>query len=207
MLLGRISGGFANAMIYLSKSEVYTWQIFLTGYFVAGIWGILIQIVAIPLIMVSLNKSHLVKEDERYFSTEKIQEKEAERQQAFFDQLAPTWDEKEQRDPQLIAALLDRCGLKSEDRVLDLACGSGILEENLSIRVKNVLALDVSSKMIEEAKKNHVLKNVSFVQSNFYSYLCNEKYDTILLYDAYPHFLDVDAFVSQASAFLKKAGV
>lgn len=206
MLLGRMVGGFTNAMIYLSKSKAYSWQIFLTGYFVTGIWGILIQLIAVPLLMIALNKSHLVKEDERYFSSKKIQEKEAERQQAFFDQLAQKWDEKEQRDPRIINALLDRCLLKSGDQVLDLACGSGILEESLSARVQSVLALDVSSKMIEEARKNHALQNVDFVQSNFYSYPCKRKFDAILVYDAYPHFLDVDAFVSQASALLKKGG-
>jgi ubiquinone/menaquinone biosynthesis C-methylase UbiE/predicted membrane protein len=206
MLLGRLVGGFANAMIYLSKSKSYTWQIFLTGYFVTGIWGILIQLVAIPLIMVALTKSHLIKEDERYFSSKKIQQKEAERQQAFFDQLAQKWDEKEQRDPSLIASLLNSCSLRKEDDVLDLACGSGILEEELSKRTHSVLALDVSSKMIEEAKSKHHLANVQFVQSDFYAFKSLNKFDVILVYDAYPHFLDVDAFVSQCAALLKKGG-
>ena len=58
MLCGRIAGGILNALIF--RAGQYSLQMWLTGSFAAGLPGIAIQIVVIPLIVLALRKASLI---------------------------------------------------------------------------------------------------------------------------------------------------
>ena len=58
MLCGRIVGGILNALIF--KAGQYSLQMWLAGSFAAGLPGIAIQIVVIPLIVLALRKASLI---------------------------------------------------------------------------------------------------------------------------------------------------
>ena len=46
---------------------------------------------------------------------------------AFFDRLAPTWDEDLVRNEEVIRIILDNAQIAPGKRVLDVACGTGVL--------------------------------------------------------------------------------
>ena len=46
---------------------------------------------------------------------------------AFFDALAPQWDAEMICDEQIIATILDGASMQAGQRVLDVACGTGIM--------------------------------------------------------------------------------
>lgn len=77
--------------------------------------------------------------------------------------------------------------LKNSDLVLDYGCGTGTAACEFSGLVKEVHAIDISSKMIELARgKADVAKvqNVSFDQADIFdSKYANESYDVILAFN------------------------
>ena len=57
MLLGRIAGGLLNALVL--KAGAYSFQMWLTAYFVKGIPGIITHLIVIPLLVRALQKAKL----------------------------------------------------------------------------------------------------------------------------------------------------
>ncbi len=60
MLCGRLVSGIANAALLGFSGGEYSLQIFLTGAFVTGLPGIILQLLFIPLLVVLLTKAHLL---------------------------------------------------------------------------------------------------------------------------------------------------
>lgn len=110
-------------------------------------------------------------------------------------------------DSKLIDDLLDSLSVTKCYRILDLGCGKGIISEKLANRNHGeVVALDLSSKMIEIAKSKINNPHVTFINEDFYEFK-SEKFDAIICFDAYPHFLDVEGFVEKANELLKEDGL
>lgn len=57
MISGRVVWGFASMIIYGITQSAFTWQMFLGGALLNAIPGIIVQIVLIPLIILTLEKS------------------------------------------------------------------------------------------------------------------------------------------------------
>ena len=119
----------------------------------------------------------------------------------YFDMIAPNWDANQPDKEKTIKALLDKVGIKKGDRVLDLACGTGTITGLLhDISMADVYGLDLSSKMIEIAKKKYNDKLwAQFEDGDFLSWDSEKKFDVIVLYNAYPHFSD-PSFLSRCFA-------
>lgn len=60
MVLGRIVGGAASALFFLTQSEPYSLSLWISAYFVQTVPGIILQLIAIPLLVLILTKSALV---------------------------------------------------------------------------------------------------------------------------------------------------
>jgi 2-polyprenyl-3-methyl-5-hydroxy-6-metoxy-1,4-benzoquinol methylase len=77
--------------------------------------------------------------------------------------------------------------LKDGDLVLDYGCGTGTAACQFSERVKEIHAIDISSKMIELAREKAAVakvQNVSFEQGDIFdSKYMNESYDVILAFN------------------------
>jgi 2-polyprenyl-3-methyl-5-hydroxy-6-metoxy-1,4-benzoquinol methylase len=77
--------------------------------------------------------------------------------------------------------------LKGSDTVLDYGCGTGTSTCQFSCHVKEVHAIDISSKMIEIAREKAVVakvKNVIFEQTDIFdSEFAKESYDVILAFN------------------------
>jgi demethylmenaquinone methyltransferase/2-methoxy-6-polyprenyl-1,4-benzoquinol methylase len=122
----------------------------------------------------------------------------------FFDNLAISYHHD---DNKMIEELLNSLSVTKCYRILDLGCGKGIISEKLANRNHGeVIALDISSKMIELAKERINNPHVTFINQDFYEF-SNQKFDAIICFDAFPHFMDVEGFVNKASELLDKDGL
>lgn len=212
MILGRIAGGFTNWGLYLTAvagnpdAKAYTWTSFWMGYFVLTWPGLVIQVILVPAILIALSKTHLISPRDRELSPERAAKRNAEQEAAYFDALAQTWDEHRGLTDERIAALLAPCAIKPNERVLDLACGTGIIDLELAHEGALVLGVDVSPEMIEIAVKKNASPNVHYEGADFYAFQSDEPFDKIIVFDAYPHFLDKEAFSEKAASLLKSHG-
>ena len=85
----------------------------------------------------------------------------------------------------LVETVLDICKRYGNQslRILDLCTGSGAIAISLSkILNTQVFASDVSTKALEVAEKNNILKNskVEFIESNLFEQINGEKFDIIV---------------------------
>ena len=124
----------------------------------------------------------------------------------FFNRIAPNWHNSD--DVNVILELLNEAGLSNGDMVLDLGCGKGIITPYLyNITKRKIVAIDISDKMIEEAKKISIDNDkYEFIAGDFYDYKFANKFDYIICYNAYPHFLDVENFKIKAFNVLNDGG-
>lgn len=123
----------------------------------------------------------------------------------FFDSIAASWDEGNALPPQ---SLLERIGIQKGNRVLDVACGSGIITGELAkLSDTDVLGIDISGKMIENAKRKYGGNpNVNFKKADFCEFRCETPYDVIVIYNAFPHFIDVSALKRSLLFNLRQGG-
>ena len=106
-----------------------------------------------------------------------------------------------------IEELLDSLNLSKFPRILDLGCGKGIISDRLLQRNSGeVIAIDLSDKMIEFAKQENRQSKVKFINADFYDFTSEKPFDMIICFDAFPHFLDVDSYVKKAASLLKTGG-
>lgn len=60
MLGGRVVSGLASAIFYGVAGKAYGFQIFLTGAFITGLPGIILQILIVPLLVIGLEKAMVI---------------------------------------------------------------------------------------------------------------------------------------------------
>lgn len=110
----------------------------------------------------------------------------------FFNSKAEKWDEKDTYPESFKLNLLKQIGLKENDYVIDIGCGTGVITKLIHLLTKNdVFAIDVSNEMIKIAKEKY--KNCPYATfKNIDLFALNEerKFDFAIIYNAYPHFLD-----------------
>ena len=71
----------------------------------------------------------------------------------FFNELASSWDAAQIREEDKIRAILDFAGVQAGVKVLDVACGTGVLiPDYLQRNVSKVTGVDISEEMIKIAK-------------------------------------------------------
>ncbi len=121
----------------------------------------------------------------------------------FFDNIAHKWANEECNTQQL-REFLSVLPIKKGDKVLDVACGQGKISGILrDMAGEEVDAIDLSPNMIDYAKKN-VPVGVNFAVADFND--CKAEYDVVVVFNAYPHFVDIAKFVSTTSRAVKKGG-
>ena len=59
MICGRIAWGLAEVVLLGLQNNVFTWQMFLAGAFINAVPGIILQLILIPAILATLNKTGL----------------------------------------------------------------------------------------------------------------------------------------------------
>ena len=125
----------------------------------------------------------------------------------FFDRLAPSWDAGMVRNEAVIARILDLGGVVPGAKVLDVACGTGVLiGDYLGRGAAHVTAVDISPKMVEIAREK-------FAGDGRVTILCGDaqeasfgRFDCILAYNAFPHFSEPEKLIGALSRQLKPGG-
>lgn len=126
----------------------------------------------------------------------------------YFDNLADVWDINMIKIQPKIDEILDRAGVTEGRYVLDVACGTGVLiSDYVKRKVSKCVAIDISDKMIEKAKsKFSQYENVEFLCGDAEVFDFKDKFDCIVIYNAFPHFVDRDKLFKNLSKCLKPDG-
>lgn len=126
---------------------------------------------------------------------------------AFFDEHAKTWDAEMIRSDEKIARILDNAGVSEGKRVLDVACGTGVLiGDYLKRGVKSVTAVDISPEMVRIAREKFPQENVHIVCGDAETADLGDGFDAIVIYNAFPHFLSPETLIAHLSSLLTPGG-
>lgn len=133
----------------------------------------------------------------------------------FFDRLAPNWDADMVRNEDEIKTILNNAGVEKGKDILDVACGTGVLiPDYISRGVASVMAIDISPKMVDIAREKY-LKDEKTISSTELSIICGDvetydfekQFDSIVVYNAFPHFPDPDRLIAGLAKKLKSGGI
>lgn len=114
-------------------------------------------------------------------------------QKEFFDSIANDWDNIIEVNEFKISKLLSKLDIKSDERILDVGTGTGVLipflkKLNSSGYIKGI---DISSGMLEVAKNKYKnITDLDFELLDVENHKIKDKYDKIILYSMFPHLKD-----------------
>ena len=124
----------------------------------------------------------------------------------FFDRCAPTWDAETICSDKKVNTILDNAGVCSGSRVLDVACGTGVLMPYYIKRGALVTGIDISPEMIKLARKKFHRDNIQFICGDAQTKDVGEGYDAIVIYNAFPHFPNSNSLIERLSSLLAPNG-
>lgn len=126
----------------------------------------------------------------------------------FFDRCAPTWDAEMIRSDRKISIILDNARVGAGSRVLDVACGTGVLTPDYLARsVTSVTAVDISPEMIRRARDKFRDDRVQFLCGDVETLDVGRDFDAVVVYNAFPHFPDPERLVARLASLLRSGGV
>ena len=126
----------------------------------------------------------------------------------FFDYLAESWDADMVKSDEIINRILDGAKMKEGQAVLDVASGTGVMfDYYLSRGAKRVVGVDISPKMCQiAAEKYRDNKKVEVISADVCEYPFKEKFDLIVVYNAFPHFPDPEGLIKCLVSLLNEGG-
>ena len=128
----------------------------------------------------------------------------------FFNKHACSWDNyKNSQDCiKINTIILPLLNLKTDDSLLDIACGTGILIESIKQKYKNIkiTGIDFAQNMIEQAIKK--FPDTDFVVSDVTNLpFNNNSFNKVVCLNAFPHFEDKFKAIQEMTRVLKKDGI
>ncbi len=125
----------------------------------------------------------------------------------FFDEQAPFWDDRLMVNEEVIQAILNKAQVGESARVLDVACGTGVMiPYYLKRNIRAVTGVDISSKMISLARAKFSDPRITFINEDIESLDFSSSFDTCILYNAFPHFETPTTLLAALSKALKPGG-
>lgn len=125
----------------------------------------------------------------------------------FFDTLAPSWDADMIRSDGIINVILDCGGVSAGKRVLDVACGTGVLfPDYLNRSVKCVVGVDISPEMVKIAAGKHDDARVKVICADVQELEFDENFDCVMIYNAFPHFPEPSGLLAYLSKYIVPGG-
>lgn len=111
------------------------------------------------------------------------------------------------RDDAVIAEILRCADIKEGVRVLDVACGTGVLmPDYLALNVAEVVGVDMSSEMIRVAKGKYSDARIKFVCEDVEAATGLRGFDRCVVYNAFPHFTAPGSLIECLSETLAAGG-
>ncbi len=123
----------------------------------------------------------------------------------FFDTCAPTWDDEMIKSDEIIEDILNRAKIGVNTRVLDVACGTGVLFPYYTARGADVCGIDISPEMVKIAKKN--FPDIEVLCADALEVSFREGFDAVMVYNAFPHFPEPRDAIRALSRHLKPGGI
>lgn len=124
----------------------------------------------------------------------------------FFDGMALKWDKICTHDGSKLRRIMELSAVKKGAKILDVGTGTGALIGCLlELAPSKITALDISDKMIEEAKNKYNDDRVEFIVSDIMDYK-GEGFDYIFLFSVYPHFFDKDSLFKHLYGLMNAGG-
>ena len=124
----------------------------------------------------------------------------------FFDRCAPSWDAGLIRSDRKINIILDNAGVREGSRVLDVACGTGVLIPDYIRRGADVTGIDISPEMIKLAERKYAGTGVRFICGDVETADVGQGFDAIVVYNAFPHFPDPARLIARLGRLVKPGG-
>lgn len=125
----------------------------------------------------------------------------------FFNRHAIYWDSYlTVNDYQKIEAIIERSKIQLNDKILDVACGTGIFTDVLIKKnYKHIQAIDFSDKMVEIYQKK--FPHLTVINNNFEDLMYKEKsFDHVIIFNSFPHFNNYDKVFENSYKILKNRG-
>ena len=126
--------------------------------------------------------------------------------EAFFDEMAAEWD----NDPEnydkreKITAMIS---ISENSVIADIGCGKGVMFEHLlKTSPKQIIAMDISAQMLRLAKELFKDDRIQYIHDDFLTAIL-PPLDVVVMFNAYPHFLDKEALAKKLSEVLKDNGI
>lgn len=128
----------------------------------------------------------------------------------FWDRIANNYDKEEQRDEKIHLQIIEKSipYLRPTDTVLDFGCATGLAAAELSKYVKNIHAIDFSSKMIAIAKAKVEQQNIEFIHTTIFDdRLTPNSYDVILAFFVLHLMEDPALIIRKIHELLRPGGI
>ncbi len=129
----------------------------------------------------------------------------------FFDELAPRWDGLKPSEACMpgVERGLALLGSLAGRTVVDLGCGTGLLEGHLLARIGEgrIVAVDFSAEMLALARERHPSARITWLcRDVLETGLPSEGADVVLCFNAFPHFPCARATAREVSRWLRPGG-
>ncbi len=127
----------------------------------------------------------------------------------YFDERADSWTEMERHTKSPVQpAVAIMAGVGAGSRVLDLGCGLGVmLPTYRELGAARVLGVDLSEKMVALARERWAGESwADFLAADASELDLRERFDAIVIYNAYPHFMSRTALVKTCHGLLVDDG-
>jgi len=136
-----------------------------------------------------------------------------EKERKFWDNLSPEYDQFIEKNWKIYrSSLLDKISsdVTVGDTVLEVACGTGLVALKVAERVSEVYGIDISSPMIEEAKKKVEEKGIANVEFSVHDAYAlpfgNDIFDTVICNNALHNMKEPRKALSEIKRVLKPGG-
>lgn len=129
---------------------------------------------------------------------------------SYFDERAANWNEQAEPAGPKHLMVAQLAGVHKGSRVLDVGCGTGIMERAyLELEAASIIALDLSEEMLARARTDFAdvdPERLRFECRDILDFTSDEPFDVMVIYNAYPHILDKKALVKATASLLVPGG-
>ena len=123
---------------------------------------------------------------------------------SFFDRLASGWDSTNVRNEEVIAQIISDGGVRHGARVLDVACGTGVLFHDYMKHGAEIVGIDISENMVKLAREK--FPEASVICGDAAEFSFEKSFDVIMIYNAFPHFPEPERLIENLSKYLAPEG-
>lgn len=128
------------------------------------------------------------------------------RAKAYFDGRAENWDQDFFHPSSKLVTIVDYCRIAPGQRILDAACGTGMMTPALlGTPAGQIKGIDISVKMIDRAKSKFKDSRLGYEMADLYEF-SETGWHVVLIFNAFPHLMDRSGLVSKLTELLVPGG-